>query len=404
MGVSAGRCFFGFEFMRMKFFTAALVLALLGGYRPAARAQASFGLNAAGPAWPTDPASTRLRAALDAFLPLCQDSAARAAYLWLPTALETMALLDELADLKLNAGPPAATRLYLTNLVRLDSANYRLQLAALGTQGPVPQLQASFGLDAKLAGGKFLFYSPLARQTAAWHTRRLGAVRFHYPTVLPRKAAAAYAAQAAAFDRKLGNAGQQTDFYCCDDLPTALQALGLTHQADYQGQAHGSLSARQPGRLLVVSGDDGPDQFDPHDLWHQRLRNVVAPAGINKAADEGCAFLYGGSWGIGWPLILKQFRAYAQARPAEDWFGTYASGASVSTGAQPPLLVRYVINALIVRELERTKSFGAVRALVCCGKYEKTNTRYFQTLERVAGITPANFNATVRTLLQARDR
>ena len=76
----------------------------------------------------------------------------------------------------------------------------------------------------------------------------------------------------------------------------------------------------------------------------------------------------------------------------------------MSTGAQPPLLVRYVINALIVRELERTKGFGAVRALVCCGKYEKTNTRYFQTLERVAGITPANFNATVRTLLQASGR
>ena len=389
----------------MKFLPALLLLVFCCGHGPAARAQASFGLNAAGPPWPTDPASIGLRAAFDAFWPVRNDSAARAPYLWPAATLETLALLDELADLELAPGPPPTPyRLSLTNLVRLDSASYRLQLAALGTQSGVPQLHASFGLDAKLAGGKFLFYSPLQRQTAAWHTRRLGAVRFHYPTVLPRKAAATYAAQAAAFDRRLGNAGQQTDFYCCDDLPTALQALGLTHKADYQGQAHGSLSARQPGRLLVVSGDNGPDQFDPHDLWHQRLRNVVAPAGINKAADEGCAFLYGGSWGIGWPLILKQFRAYAQARPAEDWFGTYASGASVSTGAQPPLLVRYVINALIVRELERTQGFGAVRALVCCGKYEKTNTRYFQTLERVAGITPANFNATVRTLLQARDR
>ena len=386
----------------MKFFNAALLLGFLLCHSPVAQGQASFGLNAAGPPWPTDPASTGLRAALDAFWPVRNDSAARAACLWPPATLATLALLDELADPEPAAGPPAAApRLYLTNLVRLDSTNFRLQLAVLATQGPVPQLRASFELDVKRTGSRFLFYSPLARQTAAWPTRQVGAVRFHYPTVLARKAAATYAAQAAAFDKKLGNQGQQTDFYVCDDLPTALQAIGLTAKADYQGTAHGSLSARQPGRLLVLSGDPGPDQFDPHDLWHQRLRNVVAPGVINKAADEGCAFLYGGSWGIGWPLILQQFRAYAQARPTEDWLAGYASAASVSTGKQPPLLVRYVLNALIVQELERRKGFGAVRELVTCGKYEKTNTRYFQTLERVAGITPANFNPTVWKLLAA---
>ena len=389
----------------MKFLPALLLLVFCCGHGPAARAQASFGLNAAGPPWPTDPASIGLRAAFDAFWPVRNDSAARAPYLWPAATLETLALLDELADLELAPGPPPTPyRLSLTNLVRLDSANYRLQLAALGVQGTVPQLQATFALDVKRSGNKYQFYSPFQRQTAAWQMQQVGAVRFHSPTTLPRKATATYAARVAAFDKKLGNRGQQTDFYLCDDLPTTLQAIGLTAKADYQGMAHGSLSARQPGRLLVLSGDSGPDQFDPHDLWHQRLRNVVNPATINKAADEGCAFRYGGSWGIGWPLILQQFRAYAQARPTEDWLASYASGASVSTGAQPPLLVRYVINALIVEHLERTKGFGAVRELVSCGKYEKTNARYFQTLERVAGISPANFSATVRTLLQTSDQ
>ena len=389
----------------MKSFFTSLLLGFLLSAGPLARAQTSFGLNAAGPAWPTDSVSVRLQAALGAFLQVRDDPAARTAYLWPPATLETLALLDELTGLEQAAGPPAATyRLYLTNLVRLDSANYLLQLAALGVQDQVPRLRASFALDVKRVGSKFYFYSPLQRQTAAWHTRQVGAVRFHYPTELPQKAAATYAAQAAAFDKKLGNNGQQTDFYLCGNLPTALQIIGLDGKADYQGDARNSLSARQPGRLLVISGDNGPDQFDPHDLWLQRLRNVMAPNIINKAADEGCAFSYGGSWGIGWPTILGQFRAYAQARLTEDWFANYASAASVSTAAQPPLLVRYVLNALIVEELERTKGFGAVKELVSCGKYEKTNAQYFQTLKRVAGITPANFNATVWKLLQAADK
>ena len=385
----------------MRVCSTALLLGFLLGYGPWARAQTSLVQNAAGPPWPTDSVSVRLQAALNAFLRVRDDPAARAAYLWPPATLETLALLDELTGLEQAAGPPAAPcRLYLTNLVCLDSANYLLQLAALGVQDQAPRLRASFALDAKRVGNKFMFLSPLQRQTAAWRTRQVGAIRFHYPTVLPQKAAATYAAQAAAFDKKLGNAGQQTDLYLCNDLPTALQIIGVTDKADYQGVARGSLSARQPGRLLVISGDSGPDTFDPHDLWHQRLRNTVSPNVINKAADEGCAFSYGGSWGIGWPVILQQFRAYAQARPSEDWFASYASTASVSTAAQRPLLVRYVVNALIVQHLERTKGFGVVKELVACGKYENTNAQYFQTLERVAGITPANFNATVWNLLQ----
>lgn len=385
----------------MRFLSAMLFFSCLLGPGQGARAQASFA-RAAGPQWPTDSVSVRLQAALDNFLRVRDDAAARPAYVWPPAALETAALLDELTGLEQNAEQPANPyRLYLTNLVRLDSVNYLLQLAALGVQDQAPRLRASFELRAKRAPGRFLFYSPLPFHTAAWRQRQIGTVRFHYPAAFPKKAATSYAHQVALFDKKLSSPGVLTDYYLCDNLPAALQAVGVAGKADYRGYAHNSLSARQPGRLLKLSGDNGPDQFDPHDLWHERLRNVVAASTINKAVDEGCAFSYGGSWGIGWPVILRQFQAYAQARPNEDWLATYPTAASVSTGAQRPLLVRYVINALIVQQLERTKGFGAVQQLVSCGTYESTNERYFQTLERVAGITRTNFNAAVRALLLA---
>jgi len=385
----------------MKSFKVWLILAWLLGLSCPARAQTNLALNWAGPAWPTDSASVRLRTSLADFLRIRNDGDARTPYVWPPAALETSALLDELSDLEQRAGQPANPyQLYLTNAVRLDSANYLLQLAALGVQGQTPQLRANFELRAKRVDGQFLFYSPLRANTAAWRQRQIGSVRFQYATELP-KAAATYAKQATSFDKKLANSNQLTDYYVCENLPTALQLVGLTSKADYQGYAHNSLSARVPGRLLVLSGDNGPDQFDPHDLWHRQLRNVLAAKLINKAVDEGCAFSYGGSWGLSWPVILRQFRAYAQARPQEDWLAAYPTAASVSTGTQRPLLVRYAINALIVQQLERTKGFPAVKELLSCGPYEPTNARYFQTLERVAGISPASFNVTVRTLLAA---
>ena len=386
----------------MRHWNALAIFVFLLGQGSLARAQTSFARNAAGPGWPPDSASVRLQASLDNLLRLRDDGAARAAYLWPPAALETAALLDELAGLEQAAGQPASGyRLYLTNLVRLDSANYLLQLAALGVQDQTPRLRASFELRAKRVGGRLLFYSPLQLNAASWHQRQIGAIRFHYPGALDRKAAAAYAEQAAFFDQKLSSVDVQTDYYVCGNLPGALRLVGIDSKADYQGDAHNSLSARRPGRLLVLSGDAAADRFDPHDLWHTRLRNVLAADSINKAVDEGCAFTYAGSWGIGWPQILSQFRAYARARPGADWFALYPTSASVSTGTQRPLRVSYAINALIVQELERTQGFGAVKELLSCGKYEPTNARYFTTLERVAGISRASFNTTVEALLRA---
>jgi hypothetical protein len=379
-------------------------LLLLFGQVPLAWSQISFTRNAAGPAWPADSASSRLQTALDDFLRTRADTAARAARVWPPAALETTALLDELTGLEQAAGQPASPyQLYLSNLVQLDSTNYLLQLAALGLHEQTPRLRASFELRAKLVEGKFLFYSPLLPNTAAWQQRLIGLIHFHYLTAsdFNRKAATAYARKAAFFDKKTGSPPIMTDFYVCGNLPAALRAVGLDSKADYQGEAHDNLSARLPGRLLVLSGDAVADRFDPHDLWHARLRNVLAADSTNKAVDEGCAMLYGGSWGISWPVILSQFRAYARARPGADWLALYPTSASVSTGGQRPLRLSYVINALIVEELERTKGFGAVKELLSCGRYEPTNARYFQTLERVAGISRASFNTRVEVLLQA---
>ena len=380
-------------------------LLLLYALRLAGAARAQGGLSLSLPVGATDSAAAQLQAELRTLLRLRDNDSARAAYVWPPAALETTALLHELPDAEPDAThSEASLRTYLTNVVHLDSANYLLQLATLGLRDNTPLLQASFELRARRApSGRFLFYSPLRANTAAWRVQQWGRYSFYYPVAANKQVVKEYALRAMAFDKTLGNAGQRADIYLCDNLPTALRMLGLTYQAASWGTVHDELSARRPGQLLRLSGEGPATGFDLHDLWHQSLRNAVPAAAfkslINKPVDEGCAYLYGGSWGRSWPEILALFRKRARTKPHLDWAATYEDFLDFGNNPRRPLVVTYVLNALLMEKIRREHGFEAVRQLLCCGAYQPDNENYWQTLARVAGITRANFNATIWQLL-----
>lgn len=276
-----------------------------------------------------------------------------------------------------------------------------MQLGSLGVAPDgQPVLRATCELLARRAapGGRFTFASPLRARTQAWRSTRFGACTFRYATALDRKAAATYAHYLADFDRRLHGSDWPTEVFCCADLPEALRLAGISYKADYSGYAHSSLSARANHHLLVL--DATANRFDPHDLWHQRLRNVVPDATINKAVDEGCAFRYAGSWGLTWPQILSEFKAWAATQPNPDWLRLYQDKVNYAPKSQKPLLVSYTLNALLIEEVEREKGFGAVQQLLTCGKYEQSNENYLRALTQVTGITPATFNAHMDRLVR----
>lgn len=351
---------------------------------------------------PADTALSRqLLSALNGLLVLQNQPDVPNPYLPTPSPADA-ALLDELHGLTTPHRPLESTTYttQLLNVVVRDSTYCLVQLGSLGVANGAPVLRATYDLLARRTSGRFTFASPLPERTQAWHRTQMGRVTFHYPTILDQPAAKKYARQTALYDKKLRNTTQQTDVFCCADLPEALRLLGLAYKADYAGYAHNSLSAREPQQLLVLYAEGPLAQFDPHDLWHQRLRNVVPPAAINKPVDEGCAYLYGGSWGLSWPTILAQFKARAAAQPGRDWLATYDSFTSFGNNPRRPLPEPYVVNALIIQQLERDQGFGAVRQLVACGKYEAGNDNYFRVLAQVAGITKENFNARVNQLIR----
>lgn len=353
--------------------------------------------------FPADTAAARsLLQHLDSFLKHVDMPPERNAYI-LPEELDaTAVLIDEmkLLEQQEQTGVAHYYKARLTNISRLPGNCYQLQLAYMNGKSDTPFLKASVRLMAAGTKEGFRFYAPLRRQCRNWPRRTEGDVTFIYRDRIDTLKMAYYSYYDKFFGQKFG-APRHTEFYCCPDLPEAMQLIGIDNQSDYNGITYGTVSAHTGNRSIIVNGSLRTDfsNFDPHDMWHAKLRQYVPPGQVNKAVDEGCAFLYAGSWGMSWEMITDSFRAYSRLHPRADWLQLYMDGTNFKDGDQA-LKISYYLNALIIRKLEKEKGFHAVKDLLTCGPYEKSHDNYFRSLERIAGIRRQDFNKKMNELVK----
>jgi hypothetical protein len=318
--------------------------------------------------------------------------------------LETSILLDEMKGIE-KSGKFKDNNFYkgyLTNVVQIDLSNFIIQLSYLGVNENTPILCASFELLAKYKDDKFYFLSPLKRNTFSWQTKKIGNSTFLYKKELNTKVATEYVKDIAFFDKILDAPQGNIVWYGCNDMPEVMQNIGVLYKLEYNGRSVGTINANENNTALLVNGtyNTNFNGFDLHDLWHERARNAIAPNSINKPVDEGCAYLYGGSWGISWSQILKTFKDKVASNPNSDWLSLYDGFYNFGESKEKHLIVSYLINALIVQKIEKEKGFSAVKELLSCGKYEKGSENYFKVLERLTGINKANFNENVWNLIK----
>lgn len=322
--------------------------------------------------------------------------------------LETSILLDEMKEIEKSTkyNDDNFYKGYLTNVVQLDTDNFLIHLSYIGVTQNSPVLAASFEVLAKLKQDKFYFLSPLKRNTTSWKSKKIGDFTFHYKNSINENNINDFVKNATQFDKKLNAKISKMEWYGCDDLPDILQTIGVKYKLVYNGRSLSTFSANENNTILAVSGSGNThfNSYDPHDLWHDRLRNVISTRIINKPVDEGCAYLYGGSWGITWNQILKTFKEKVSSNPKSDWFSLYEQFYNFGESKEKHLIVGYVINALIVEKIEKEKGFPAVMELLSCGKYEKTNENYFVVLEKLTGINKTNFNDSVWKLINESDK
>ena len=356
--------------------------------------------------WINLPVDTVLRgkviSSLNAFLAGKERSNKNNAYALKENFLETSALLDEMKGMEQNAvlKDDNYYKCYLTNIVEFDPDDFLVQLSYIGVNRTAPILRASFRLMAKRVGDIFYLYSPLKKNTEAWHTQKFGNITFHYKDSLNLADAKAYQKNVSFYDAKLNAADNPLDYYYCDNFTEVQQILGIDYKAAYNGSRNNSLTADEDHANLVVNGDDYQNRFDPHDLWHERLRTVMNVNVINRPVDEGCAYLYGGSWGLTWNDVFDKFRKYAADNPNADWLNLYLTSANYVDGDHS-LKIAYVLNALIVQKLELEKGFAPAMTLLSCGPRQKGDDNYFGTLTKLTGINKENFNTAMWALIKA---
>lgn len=347
---------------------------------------------------------SQLLTALNGFLSQKDKPAKENTYVLKPHLLETSALLSEMKHIEENTElkQPAFYKCYLTNVMPLNENDYLIQCSYIGLRETNPVLRASFTMVATKNSNQFHFSSPLKQNSLSWKVEVLENTAFHFKTTFNSANAKGYLRKIAEYDKKLNAPSQPTEFYCCDNFHEVLQLVGVDYKADRNGMSHNTLSVLENNTNLVLDGAMTPDftTFDPHDLWHDRLHKVLSPDLINRPVDEGCAYLYGGSWGLSWEEILKRFKAYAAANEKADWLALYNESRNFDEKATRPLRVDFAINALLVRKIETEKGFPAVLELLSCGKKEADNVNYFKALEKITGISKSDFNSRVVSLIK----
>lgn len=318
--------------------------------------------------------------------------------------VETFILLDEVNNIEKSEKfkDDYFYKPYLANVVALKENKYLLQVSYIGTNENTSYLRTSFEFIAHKINKTFQYSSPLLWNTKNWKIEKAGNHIFHYQTTINKEKVKEFNKLTASFDLKLKATNNITDYYCTDNIIELQKLIGVDYKSDYNGRIQSVFSSSLGDKKLIVLGNNNSsfNEFDPHDLWHDRLSLVISRSQVNKPVDEGCAYLYGGSWGLSWQEIFKAFKEQIASNSNTNWTEIKETPISFKTGKYSNSADN-IVNALLVKKIEKEKGFEGVWELLTCGKFEKGNEKYYKTLEKLTGITKANYNDKIWELINS---
>ena len=346
--------------------------------------------------------SKTLTASLSDFLLSAQKPNEENKFIFDGERIETFIQLDEVSGIEKSGkfSDDFFYKPYLTNVVPLRDNTYLIQVSYMGTNENEALLRASFEFIAHKTNNTFVFSSPLLRNTKNWKVEKAGNNIFHYQNTINKDKVKEFNKLTSSFDVKLKSTSKTTDYYFCSNIIDLQKLIGVDYKSDYNGRTESVWSSSFGDRKLVIAGNNNENfnNFDPHDLWHDRLGLVIARSKVNKPVDEGCAYLYGGSWGLSWKEIFKAFKEQVASNRTMNWIEiketpVYFKTKEFNNSAD------YIVNALLIQKIEKEKGFAGVWELLNVGPLEAGNEKCYQTLEKLTGITKANYNDKIWELI-----
>ncbi|WP_456438625.1 hypothetical protein [Psychroserpens sp.] len=339
--------------------------------------------------------SKYLISSLNKFLIAAQADAKINEWVYQPEFLQTTLLLDEIEGIQ-KKEDSLFYKPYLLDITPIEKEQYAIQISYLRIIGKTPSTRAIIELIAHKIEDKYLFSSPLMHNTKSWRSTSVESFTFHYQDTADIKKAKKYQKLTAFYDKKLNLKPKEVHFYLFKDGSISQSHFGLLYKIDYNGIGNNlTWSVKLKEQEIYALNESNLTGFDPHDLWHNRLRQVMSRRKVNHAVDEGIATLYGGSWGLNWQEMFAEFQNQIQFDKHTDWLKLREQKSYFETpGHKNP--TEFMITALFVKKIENENGFSAVMELLNA-KEEET---YFKALEKLTGITKNNYNKEVWKLVK----
>ena len=348
--------------------------------------------------------SKQIISSLNGFLLSAQENTSANPYILPSQLIETNILLDEFKGIEKSRKfkDEHFFKPYLDNIVEIDKDKYLIQISHIGAKDSISYLRSVFDIIAYRNNDAFLFSSPLIEYTKSWKTKNIGNITVHYKDRINENKVKDFVKTQKQFDNMLNIENGRYDIYCCSNANEVQKISGAEIKLDYNGRNNLSLSYNQNQKTLMITTNFGEyfDDFDPHDLFHWRAVKAIPRETYNHYMVCGCAYIYGGSWGISWEEIKEMFKTKMLDNTKKDWLKLYIERYNFGESREKHLLVTQFINALIIEKVQNEKGDAGIIQLLNTGSFRRNKEQFFNNLDKITGINEDNFNEKVSALVK----
>jgi hypothetical protein len=310
----------------------------------------------------------------------------------------TADILQSLKGIQHGDSSSTAYAVQLINCYPVDGDAYFLSFSCSGVdrQG-APLLKAVYNLTARWMGRAIVFSLPVEHFTKGWATTVVGNVTYHSPRPINLERARLFDHKNTIIATKLGLPPASLQFYQCNDYQEALCLLGYAYDLGYNGVTRRGAGVIANTIFSVMNNED----FS-HDLFHDYSYRIRTGR-RNGAAEEGIAYSWGNAYyvdGQGGTITMSELvsdlRTYMSAHSGVSLLALFREGGDGFSPLAPEVSARNTIAALLSDAVERQKGVAGIKQLINCGAGDDN---YFVTLNELIGVNPANFDVSVRVLI-----
>jgi hypothetical protein len=308
-------------------------------------------------------------------------------------------LIDAMKDVEFEGKDSTFYKPHLINILPINKSDFEVQIAFMNNN----DLKGVFSLLAREQGEKFVFESPLEVNTTGWKVEKVGKVTYHYPNNLDKKKASHFNEKYLFYNKILKTEATSIDFYAFRNLHDALKNVGVTFYKDYNGQQNNVLFSSEASPNLNLNGYMYRQEGDEHDLFHDCVAKVLDKNKGYRPVNEGVAYLYGGYGGdvcYETVEIKKMLKEYAQTNSNINWLDLYKKNVRLNKEKSSPLYFCYALNMLLAEKIAKEKGFSKVLELMSCGKRQKDEKNYLESLNKIIGVNESNYNAEIDLLIK----